>query len=50
MDEIDVAANEFSESVFGVFSGVAGDQFLVGVAHVQKDNVAADQNPPGNLS
>ena len=50
MDEIKMAADEFREGVLGPVPGVAGEQFQVGVAHVQKDNVAGCGNPPNFLA
>jgi hypothetical protein len=50
MDEIEVPADHFREGVFGPVPGVAGEQFPIGVAHVQKDNVARLRNPPNFLA
>ena len=50
MDEIEMAPDDFGESVLGVPPGVASKQFQVGIAHVQKDNVAAGGNPTKNFN
>jgi len=50
MDEIEMASDDFSESVLGVVPGVAREQFQIGVAHVQKDNVTAGRNPTKNFT
>jgi hypothetical protein len=45
IDEINVAADDFGEGILGVLPGVAGEQFQIGVAHVQK-YIAADRRNP----
>jgi len=42
MDEVEMASDDFGESILGVMPGVAREQFQVGIAHVQKDNVTAN--------
>src|ERR1043166_2238572 len=49
MDEVKMAPDEFGEGVLGVVPGVARQQFPIGVAHVQKNNVAASSDPPKNF-
>jgi hypothetical protein len=50
MDEVQMAPDDFGESVLGVPPGVARKKFQVGIAHVQKDNVAAAGNPTKNFN
>ena len=45
-----MAADDFREGVLGPVPGVAREQFQIGVAHVQKDNVAGRGNPPNFLA
>ena len=49
MDEIEMAPDDFRKRILGMLPGVAREQFQIGVVHVQKDNVAAAENPPGNF-
>ena len=44
-----MAPDDFGEGVLGVVPGVAREQFQIGVAHVQKDNVADGGNRPKNF-
>ena len=46
--EIQVAADEFSEGVFGLLPGVAGEQLQVSIAHVYKYIGAGGGNPTEN--
>src|SRR5260370_3845414 len=50
MDEVELGPDDFGEGVLGLVPGVAREQFQIGVAHVQKDNVAGRGNPPRNLT
>ncbi len=45
MDEIKMTPDDFGEGVLIVLPGVPREQFQVGIAHVQKDNVAGARNP-----
>jgi hypothetical protein len=44
-----MAPDDLGEGVLGVVLRVAREQIEVGIAHVQKDNVAGGGNPPRNL-
>ena len=45
IDEAEVAADEFGESVLGVLPGVAGEQLQVGVGHFQQYIATQARNP-----
>jgi hypothetical protein len=44
-----MTANDFREGILGVVPGIACEEIPICIAHVQKDNVADDQNPTGNF-
>jgi hypothetical protein len=50
MDEVEVPTDEFRKGVLGMMPRVTGEQFPIGVAHVQKDNVPGRGNPPNFLA
>jgi hypothetical protein len=49
IDQAEMPPDDFSEGVFGVLPGVAGEQFQVRVAHVGKHIGADSPNSPKNL-
>lgn len=49
VDEIEMAPDDFGESVLGMVPDVAREQFQIGIAHVQKDNVAVGGNRTRNF-
>ena len=49
MDEINMAANEFSERIFSVPLSIAREQLQVGFTHCQKYIATGRWNPTENL-